>query len=44
MSIPEMPWGVTLWLDLWCVGIASGAFLNAFVINKLSSGKKRKLV
>lgn len=43
MSIPEMPWGVTLWLDLWCVGIASGAFLNAFVINKLSSGKKENL-
>lgn len=43
MSISDMPWGITLWLDLWCVGIASGAFMNAFVIDKLSSGTQRNL-
>jgi formate-dependent nitrite reductase membrane component NrfD len=38
-----MSWGVTLWIDLWCVGIASGAFIAAFLIDKLSGGKERNL-
>lgn len=43
MSISEMAWGVKLWFDLWFVGIASGAFLSAFLIDKFSGGKERNL-
>lgn len=43
MSISEMPWGITLWFDLWCVGIASSSFLAAFIINKMSGGQQRNL-
>jgi formate-dependent nitrite reductase membrane component NrfD len=43
MSISEMPWGIKLWFDLWCVGIASGAFLTAFIIDRLSGGNQRNL-
>jgi formate-dependent nitrite reductase membrane component NrfD len=43
MSISEMSWGITLWLDLWCVGIASSSFLVAFIINKMSGGQQRNL-
>ncbi len=43
MNLSSMSWGITLWLDLWCVGIASGAFLTAFMVNRLSGGKQRHL-
>ncbi len=44
MNISEMAWGVTLWFDLWCCGIASASFLTAFVINKLCKGTQNILM
>jgi polysulfide reductase chain C len=44
MHISEMAWGVTLWFDLWCCGIASASFLTAFVINKLCKGTQNILM
>ncbi len=38
-----MAWGVTLWLDLWCVGIASCSFLAAFFLNKFGGNKQPNL-
>jgi formate-dependent nitrite reductase membrane component NrfD len=43
MNISEMTWGIKLWFDLWVVGMASGAFLVAFIINRLSGGKQANL-
>ena len=43
MTLSEMAWGVSLWFDLWAVGIASASFLAAFLINKLSGGMQRNL-
>jgi formate-dependent nitrite reductase membrane component NrfD len=43
MNISEMAWGVTLWFDLWAVGIASSAFIAAFIINKMSGGRRENL-
>lgn len=43
MNISEMAWGITLWFDLWAVGIASSSFMAAFLINKLSGGKQGHL-
>jgi formate-dependent nitrite reductase membrane component NrfD len=43
MNLSEMAWGVTLWFDLWAVGIASASFMAAFLINKLSGGAQRNL-
>ncbi len=43
MNISEMAWGVTLWLDLWSVGIASASFMAAFLINRFSGGTQRNL-
>jgi formate-dependent nitrite reductase membrane component NrfD len=43
MNLSEMAWGITLWFDLWAVGIASASFMAAFLINKLSGGTQRNL-
>jgi formate-dependent nitrite reductase membrane component NrfD len=43
MNLSEMTWGVTLWFDLWAVGIASAAFMAAFVINKFGGNKQPNL-
>ena len=43
MNISEMAWGLTLWIDLWAVGIASSSFIAAFIINKMSGGRQEKL-
>ena len=43
MNLSEMAWGVTLWLDLWCVGIASASFMAAFFINKFGGNKQPNL-
>jgi formate-dependent nitrite reductase membrane component NrfD len=43
MNLSEMAWGVTLWLDLWCVGIASTSFLAAFFLNKFGGNKQPNL-
>jgi len=43
MHISEMTWGVTLWFDLWAVGIASSSFIAAFIINKMSGGRRQNL-
>ena len=43
MNISEMTWGVTLWFDLWAVGIASSSFIAAFIINKMSGGRQENL-
>ncbi len=40
MNLSEMAWGVTLWFDLWAVGIASASFMAAFLINKFGGNKQ----
>ncbi len=39
MNIGDMSWGITLWIDLWAMGIAGGAFFTAFLADRLSGGK-----
>jgi formate-dependent nitrite reductase membrane component NrfD len=43
MNLSEMAWGVTLWFDLWAVGIASASFMAAFLINKFGGNKQPNL-
>ena len=43
MNLSEMSWGVNLWFDLWAVGIASAAFMAAFIINKFGGSKQANL-
>jgi polysulfide reductase chain C len=43
MDISEMAWGVSLWFDLWAVGIASASFIIAFIINRMSGGRRESL-
>ena len=43
MTLSEMAWGVSLWFDLWAVGIASASFMAAFLINKFGGNKQPNL-
>ena len=43
MNIGDMSWGVTLWVDLWAMGIAGGSFMTAFLADRLSGGKLTNL-
>jgi len=38
-----MTWGAPIWFDLWLAGMAGGAYLTGFLVDRLSGGANRQL-
>jgi len=38
-----MTWGAPIWFDLWLAGMAGGAYLVGFLVDRLSGGANKRL-